>query len=128
MTRDNVSLKVRAVLYFRAVEPDKATVEIENSLFATFRSAQTTLRSVCGQVELDTLRAELEKMNGWIQGILDAQIEPWGVKVSVVDVKQTERAHEMQRAIVRQAEAARERRTKVIHCSPRGGTRRKQPG
>ena len=88
ITRDNVSLKVSAVLYFCVVDPNKATVQIENYLFATSQLAQTTLRSVCGQVELDTLLAEREKINARIQEILDAQTEPWGIKVSVVEVKQ----------------------------------------
>src|SRR4029453_218019 len=116
ITRDNVSLKVSAVLYFRVVDPNKATLEIENYLFATSQLAQTTLRSVCGQVELDTLLAERDKINARIQEILDAQTEPWGIKVSVVEVKQIDLAQEMQRAIARQAEAERERRAKVINA------------
>ena len=116
ITRDNVSLKVSAVLYFRVVDPNKATVEIENYLFATSQLAQTTLRSVCGQVELDTLLAEREKINARIQEILDAQTEPWGIKVSVVEVKHIDLAQQMQRALARQAEAERERRAKVIHA------------
>ena len=116
ITRDNVSLKVSAVLYFRVVDPNKAIVEIENYLFATSQLAQTTLRSVCGQVELDTLLAEREKINTRIQEILDAQTEPWGIKVSVVEVKHIDLAQQMQRAIARQAEAERERRAKVIHA------------
>ena len=116
ITRDNVSLKVSAVLYFRVVDPNKAIVEIENYLFATSQLAQTTLRSVCGQVELDTLLAERDKINARIQDILDAQTEPWGIKVSVVEVKQIDLAQQMQRAIARQAEAERERRAKVIHA------------
>jgi len=116
ITRDNVSLKVSAVLYFRVVDPNKATVQIENYLFATSQLAQTTLRSVCGQVELDTLLAEREKINARIQEILDAQTEPWGIKVSVVEVKQIDLAQQMQRAIARQAEAERERRAKVINA------------
>jgi regulator of protease activity HflC (stomatin/prohibitin superfamily) len=116
ITRDNVSLKVSAVLYFRVVDPNKATVEIENYLFATSQLAQTTLRSVCGQVELDTLLAERDKINARIQDILDAQTEPWGIKVSVVEVKHIDLAQQMQRALARQAEAERERRAKVIHA------------
>ena len=111
-----VLLKVSAVLYFRVVDPNKATVQIENYLFATSQLAQTTLRSVCGQVELDTLLAEREKINARIQEILDAQTEPWGIKVSVVEVKQIDLAQQMQRAIARQAEAERERRAKVINA------------
>jgi regulator of protease activity HflC (stomatin/prohibitin superfamily) len=116
ITRDNVSLKVSAVLYFRVVDPNKAIVQIENYLFATSQLAQTTLRSVCGQVELDTLLAERDKINARIQDILDAQTEPWGIKVSVVEVKHIDLAQQMQRAIARQAEAERERRAKVIHA------------
>jgi regulator of protease activity HflC (stomatin/prohibitin superfamily) len=116
ITRDNVSLKVSAVLYFRVIDPNKATVEIENYLFATSQLAQTTLRSVCGQAELDDLLAEREKINTRLQEILDAQTEPWGVKVSLVEVKQIDLPQEMQRAIARQAEAERERRAKVINA------------
>jgi regulator of protease activity HflC (stomatin/prohibitin superfamily) len=116
ITRDNVSLKVSAVLYFRVLDPNKAMVEIENYLFATSQLAQTTLRSVCGQAELDELLAEREKINLRIQEILDAQTEPWGVKVSLVEVKQIDLPQDMQRAIARQAEAERERRAKVINA------------
>src|SRR5437868_7158011 len=116
ISRDNVSLKVSAVLYFRVLDPNKATVEIENYLFATSQLAQTTLRSVCGQAELDDLLAEREKINSHIQEILDAQTEPWGVKVSLVEVKHIDLPQEMQRAIARQAEAERERRAKVINA------------
>lgn len=116
ITRDNVSLKVSAVLYFRVLDPNKALVEIENYLFATSQLAQTTLRSVCGQAELDELLAEREKINLRIQEILDAQTEPWGVKVSLVEVKQIDLPQDMQRAIARQAEAERERRAKVINA------------
>jgi regulator of protease activity HflC (stomatin/prohibitin superfamily) len=105
-----------AVLYFRVLDPNKATIGIENYLFATSQLAQTTLRSVCGQVELDDLLAEREKINTRLQGILDAQTEPWGVKVSLVEVKQIDLPQEMQRAIARQAEAERERRAKVINA------------
>ena len=116
ISRDNVSLKVSAVLYFRVLDPNKATVEIENYLFATSQLAQTTLRSVCGQAELDDLLAEREKINTHIQEILDAQTEPWGVKVSLVEVKHIDLPQEMQRAIARQAQAERERRAKVINA------------
>ena len=114
--RDNVSLKVSAVLYFRVLDPNRATVEIENYLFATSQLAQTTLRSVCGQAELDELLAEREKINSRLQEILDAQTEPWGVKVSLVEVKHIDLPQDMQRAIARQAEAERERRAKVINA------------
>ena len=116
ITRDNVSVKVSAVLYFRVIDPNKALVEIENYLFATSQLAQTTLRSVCGQAELDDLLAEREKINAHLQEILDSQTEPWGVKISLVEVKQIDLPQEMQRAIARQAEAERERRAKVINA------------
>jgi regulator of protease activity HflC (stomatin/prohibitin superfamily) len=116
ITRDNVSVKVSAVLYFRVIDPNKALVEIENYLFATSQLAQTTLRSVCGQAELDDLLAEREKINAHLQEILDAQTEPWGVKVSLVEVKQIDLPQDMQRAIAKQAEAERERRAKVINA------------
>jgi regulator of protease activity HflC (stomatin/prohibitin superfamily) len=104
------------VLYFRVIDPNKAMVEIENYLFATSQLAQTTLRSVCGQAELDEFLAEREKINLRIQEILDAQTEPWEVKVSLVEVKQIDLPQDMQRAIARQAEAERERRAKVINA------------
>jgi regulator of protease activity HflC (stomatin/prohibitin superfamily) len=116
ITRDNVSVKVSAVLYFRVLDPSKAIVEIENYLFATSQLAQTTLRSVCGQAELDDLLSEREKINAHLQEILDSQTEPWGVKVSLVEVKHIDLPQEMQRAIARQAEAERERRAKVINA------------
>ena len=116
ITRDNVSVKVSAVLYFRVLDPNRATVEIENYLFATSQLAQTTLRSVCGQAELDDLLSEREKINSHIQEILDAQTEPWGVKVSLVEVKHIDLPQDMQRAIAKQAEAERERRAKVINA------------
>jgi regulator of protease activity HflC (stomatin/prohibitin superfamily) len=116
ITRDNVSVKVSAVLYFRVIDPNRAIVEIENYLFATSQLAQTTLRSVCGQAELDDLLAEREKINAHLQEILDSQTEPWGVKVSLVEVKHIDLPQEMQRAIARQAEAERERRAKVINA------------
>jgi regulator of protease activity HflC (stomatin/prohibitin superfamily) len=114
ITRDNVSVKVSAVIYFRVMEPTKAIIEVENYLYATSQLAQTTLRSVCGQSELDELLAERDKINLQIQEILDRHTEPWGVKVSMVEVKQIDLPTEMQRAIARQAQAERERRSKVI--------------
>jgi regulator of protease activity HflC (stomatin/prohibitin superfamily) len=116
ITRDNVSVKVNAVLYFRVIDPNKALVEIENYLFATSQLAQTTLRSVCGQAELDDLLAEREKINSHLQEILDAQTDPWGIKVSLVEVKHIDLPQEMQRALAKQAEAERERRAKVINA------------
>jgi regulator of protease activity HflC (stomatin/prohibitin superfamily) len=114
ITRDNVSVKVNAVIYFRVMDPRKATIEVENFLFATSQLAQTTLRSVCGQVELDELLAEREKINTQLQEILDAHTDPWGIKVTTVEVKHIDLPTEMQRAMARQAEAERERRAKVI--------------
>lgn len=114
ISRDNVTIKVNAVVYFRVVDPNKAVVEVENYLMATSKLAQTTLRSVLGQVELDELLAEREGINHKLQSILDKQTEPWGVKVSNVEVKQIDLPVEMQRAMARQAEAERERRAKVI--------------
>ncbi|MCM2324655.1 MAG: slipin family protein [Oligoflexia bacterium] len=114
ISRDNVTLKVNAVVYFRVVEPNRAVVEVENYLLATSKLAQTTLRSVLGQVELDELLSSREAINHRLQAILDAQTEPWGVKVSNVEVKQIDLPAEMQRAMARQAEAERERRSKVI--------------
>ncbi|HEV8716885.1 MAG TPA: slipin family protein [Candidatus Binatia bacterium] len=116
ITRDNVSVKVNAVLYFRVLDPNKALVEIENYLFATSQLAQTTLRSVCGQAELDDLLAEREKINAHLQEILDSQTDPWGIKVSLVEVKHIDLPQEMQRALAKQAEAERERRAKVINA------------
>jgi regulator of protease activity HflC (stomatin/prohibitin superfamily) len=116
ITRDNVSVKVSAVIYFRVMEPTKAVIEVENYLYATSQLAQTTLRSVCGQSELDELLAARDKINLQIQEILDSHTEPWGVKVSMVEVKQIDLPQEMQRAIARQAEAERERRAKVINA------------
>jgi len=116
ITRDNVSVKVNAVLYFRVLDPNKALVEIENYLFATSQLAQTTLRSVCGQAELDDLLSEREKINTHLQEILDSQTDPWGIKVSLVEVKHIDLPQEMQRALARQAEAERERRAKVINA------------
>jgi len=114
ITRDNVSVKVNAVLYFRVVDPSKAVVEVENYLYATSQLAQTTLRSVCGQAELDHLLAERDRVNQQVQEILDEQTDPWGIKVVTVEVKHIDLPQEMQRAMARQAEAERERRAKII--------------
>ncbi|HEX5607187.1 MAG TPA: slipin family protein [Candidatus Binatia bacterium] len=116
ITRDNVSVKVNAVLYFRVLEPSRAVVEVENYLFATSQLAQVTLRSVCGQAELDELLAERERINSRIQEILDQQTDPWGIKVVLVELKYIDLPQEMQRAMAKQAEAERERRAKVIHA------------
>jgi regulator of protease activity HflC (stomatin/prohibitin superfamily) len=116
ITRDNVSIKVSAVLYFRVLDPNKAIVQIENYLFATSQLAQTTLRSACGQAELDDLLSEREKVNARLQEILDSQTDPWGVKVSLVELKHIDLPQEMQRALAKQAEAERERRAKVINA------------
>ncbi len=116
ITRDNVSVKVNAVLYFRVLDPSKAVVEIENYLFATSQLTQTTLRSVCGQMQLDDLLTEREKINAQLQDIIDSQTDPWGVKVSLVEVKHIDLHQDMQRVIARQAEAERERRAKVINA------------
>ena len=117
ITRDNVSVKVNAVVYFRVVDPTKAIVEVENFLFATSQLAQTTLRSVLGQTELDELLSEREKLNDQLQTIIDMQTDPWGIKVSLVEVKHVDLPQEMQRAMARQAEAEREKRAKVIHAT-----------
>ncbi|MBL7715305.1 MAG: slipin family protein [Bdellovibrionales bacterium] len=114
ISRDNVTIKVNAVVYFRVVEPNRAVIEVENFLMATSKLAQTTLRSVLGQVELDELLASRDSINQRLQTILDGQTEPWGVKVSNVEVKQIDLPVEMQRAMARQAEAERERRAKII--------------
>ena len=114
ITKDNVSLKVNAVLYFRVVDPSRAVVEVENYLFATSQNAQTTLRSVCGEAELDQLLAEREKINAHLQAIIDQHTEPWGIKVVQVAIKFIDLPEEMRRAMARQAEAERERRAKVI--------------
>jgi len=116
ITKDNVSVKVSAVLYFRVIDPNRAVVEVVDFLFATSQLAQTTLRSVCGQAELDELLAEREKVNTRIQEILDSQTDPWGIKVATVEVKHIDLPQEMQRAMARQAEAERERRAKVINA------------
>lgn len=116
ITKDNVSIKVNAVLYFRVIEAEKAVVEVEDYLYATSQLAQTTLRSVLGEVELDELLSEREKINVRLQGIIDQQTDPWGIKVSIVEVKHVDLPQDMQRAIARQAEAERERRAKIIHA------------
>jgi len=116
ITRDNVSVKVNAVLYFRVMEPSKAVVEVENYMYATSQLAQTTLRSVLGQAELDELLSARDKMNVQLQGILDEQTDPWGIKVSNVEVKHVDLPAEMQRAMAKQAEAEREKRAKIIHA------------
>jgi regulator of protease activity HflC (stomatin/prohibitin superfamily) len=116
ITRDNVSLKVNAVIYFRVMDPVKGVIEVENYMYATSQLAQTTLRSVCGQAELDELLSEREKINTQLQEILDSQTDPWGIKVSTVEVKHIDLPQEMQRAMAKQAEAERERRAKVINA------------
>ena len=116
ITRDNVTVKVNAVIYFRVVSPQEAVVQVENYLYATSQIAQTTLRSILGQAELDELLSEREKLNQALQQVIDRQTEPWGVKVTTVEVKNVDLPQEMQRAIARQAEAERERRAKVINA------------
>jgi regulator of protease activity HflC (stomatin/prohibitin superfamily) len=116
ITRDNVSLKVNAVLYFRVLHPEKAVIQVENYLYGTSQLSQTTLRSVCGQAELDELLAERDTINRRLQEIIDTQTEPWGVKVRAVEVKQIDLPPEMQRAMAKQAEAEREKRSKIIHA------------
>jgi regulator of protease activity HflC (stomatin/prohibitin superfamily) len=116
ITRDNVSVKVNAVIYFRVMDPVKAIVEVENYLYATSQLAQTTLRSVCGEAELDELLSEREKLNAQLQEILDTHTDPWGIKVSAVELKHIDLPQEMQRAMAKQAEAERERRAKVINA------------
>lgn len=116
ITRDNVSVKVNAVLYFRVLHPEKSVIQVENYLYGTSQLAQTTLRSVCGQAELDDLLSERESINQKLQEIIDLQTEPWGVKVRAVEVKQIDLPPEMQRAMARQAEAEREKRAKIIHA------------
>lgn len=116
ITRDNVSVKVNAVVYFRVVDPSKAVVEVENYLYATSQLAQTTLRSVLGQAEMDELLSEREKLNERLQEIIDHQTDPWGIKVSMVELKHVDLPQEMQRAMARQAEAEREKRAKIIHA------------
>ncbi len=116
ITRDNVSIKVNAVLYYRIMDPNNAVVEVEDYAYATSQLAQTTLRSVCGQAELDELLAEREKISLRLQEILDKDTDPWGIKVSKVELKHIDLPPEMQRAMAKQAEAERERRAKVIHA------------
>ncbi len=116
ITRDNVTVKVNAVIYFRVIDARQAVVQVENYLYATSQIAQTTLRSILGQQELDELLSEREKLNMALQQVIDRQTEPWGVKVTVVEVKNVDLPQEMQRAIARQAEAERERRAKVINA------------
>lgn len=116
ITKDNVSVKVNAVIYFRVMEPNKAIVDVANYMYATSQLAQTTLRSVLGQAELDELLVERDKLNLQIQEILDKQTDPWGIKVSNVEVKHIDLPDEMKRAMAKQAEAERERRAKVIHA------------
>ena len=116
ITRDNVSIKVNAVVYFRVMDSNNAVVQVENYLYTTSQLSQTTLRSVLGQVELDELLAEREKINENLQDILDRQTDPWGIKVTNVEVKHVDLPQEMQRAMARQAEAERDRRAKVIHA------------
>ncbi len=116
ITRDNVSVKVNAVVYFRVVDPVKAVVQVENYLYATSQLSQTTLRSILGQVELDDLLSEREKLNVQLQEVLDKHTDPWGIKVSLVEIKFVDLPQEMQRAMARQAEAERERRAKVINA------------
>ena len=116
ITKDNVSIKVNAVIYFRVMNPTNATVEVENFLFATSQLAQTTLRSVCGQMELDEILSQREKINAQLQEILDKSTDPWGIKVSNVEVKHIELTEEMKRSMARQAESERERRAKIINA------------
>ena len=116
ITRDNVSVKIAAVVYFRVVDPNSALTQVEKYLFAISQMAQTTLRSVCGQAELDQILSQRERINALIQGIVDAQTAPWGIKISLVAVKDIDLPPDMQRAMAKQAEAERERRAKVIHA------------
>ena len=116
ITRDNVSVKVNAVVYFRVLDPNKAIVEVENFHYATSQLSQTTLRSVLGQVDLDDLLSQREKLNSDLQTILDRHTDPWGIKVSMVEVKHVDLPADMQRAMARQAEAEREKRAKIIHA------------
>jgi regulator of protease activity HflC (stomatin/prohibitin superfamily) len=117
ITRDNVSVKVNAVVYFRVIDPRKAIVEVESYIYATSQLAQTTLRSVLGQVEMDELLSERERLNHQLQQILDQHTDPWGIKVSSVEVKHVDLPPDMQRAMARQAEAEREKRAKIIHAA-----------
>jgi regulator of protease activity HflC (stomatin/prohibitin superfamily) len=117
ITRDNVSVKVNAVVYFRVIDPRRAIVEVESYIYATSQLAQTTLRSVLGQVELDQLLSERDRLNLQLQQILDQHTDPWGIKVSSVEVKHVDLPPDMQRAMARQAEAEREKRAKIIHAA-----------
>ncbi|HET9469130.1 MAG TPA: slipin family protein [Vicinamibacterales bacterium] len=117
ITRDNVSVKVNAVVYFRVIDPRRAIVEVESYVYATSQLAQTTLRSVLGQVELDQLLSERDRLNQQLQQILDQHTDPWGIKVSSVEVKHVDLPPDMQRAMARQAEAEREKRAKIIHAA-----------
>jgi regulator of protease activity HflC (stomatin/prohibitin superfamily) len=116
ITRDNITVKVSAVIYFRVIDPLKAVIDVENYLYATSQLSQTTLRSVCGQAELDELLSKRDEVSAQIQSILDRHTEPWGIKVSAVELKNIDLPEEMQRSIARQAEAERERRAKVINA------------
>ncbi|MGE5299662.1 MAG: slipin family protein [Acidobacteriota bacterium] len=116
ITRDNITVKVNAVIYFRPIDPVKAITEVEDFYYATSQIAQTTLRSILGQSQLDDLLSKREELNGELQKVIDFQTEPWGIKVSAVEVKNVDLPVEMQRAIARQAEAERERRAKIIHA------------
>ncbi|MDD8012104.1 MAG: slipin family protein [Acidobacteriota bacterium] len=116
ITRDNVSVKVNAVVYFRVLEPKKAVIEVQDYLYATSQLSQTTLRSVLGQADLDELLSERDKLNARLQTIIDEHTDPWGIKVSMVEIKHVDLPQEMQRAMAKQAEAERERRAKVIHA------------
>ena len=116
ITRDNVSVKVNAVVYYRVIDPSRAVVEVENYNYATSQLAQTTLRSVLGQAEMDDLLAERDRLNQQLQSILDKQTDPWGIKVSAVEVKHVDLPQDLQRAMARQAEAEREKRAKIIHA------------
>jgi regulator of protease activity HflC (stomatin/prohibitin superfamily) len=116
ITRDNVSVKVNAVVYFRVLDPKKAVIEVQDYLYATSQLSQTTLRSVLGQAELDELLSERDKLNARLQAIIDEHTDPWGIKVSMVEIKHVDLPQEMQRAMAKQAEAERERRAKIIHA------------
>jgi regulator of protease activity HflC (stomatin/prohibitin superfamily) len=116
ITRDNVSVKVNAVVYFRVLDPKKAVIEVQDYLYATSQLSQTTLRSVLGQAELDELLSERDKLNSRLQTIIDEHTDPWGIKVSMVEIKHVDLPQEMQRAMAKQAEAERERRAKIIHA------------
>jgi regulator of protease activity HflC (stomatin/prohibitin superfamily) len=116
ITKDNISMKVNAVVYFRVIDPEKAVLQVENYMYATSQIAQTTLRSVLGKLEMEALLSQREKINSELQQILDAHTEPWGVKVSTVEVKNVDLPAEMLRAMAKQAEAERERRAKIIHA------------